>query len=306
MIAFLARTVAPVTVLLAAAGGLQPAQTTTALASVDVLAIDAEGAPVSMLKKEDFRIVADGHERNIVSLTPAKKPLDIVLLLDLTASMSATLTRDLIEEDTETAVIDALQEGERLRIGGMSSRLVLNSGLSSDRRRLHNELRTAMSHRREDLYGPSPIWDSTYRAIESFPESGSRRAIILVTDGRATGNTRSIEDVAMAAILRRVSINIVGQDLEYRFNQSPTTAVAVRPGNALQWLADVTGGRFISATALLVRPAVPLTAILAGLRHSYTLTFEAPAIDDKPQKLEVRVQRPNLKVHARHLYGGPG
>lgn len=306
MIAVLVRTVAPLSVLLAAAGGLQPAQATKPLVSVDVLVIDAEGAPVSSLAKEDFRIVADEQDRNIVSLTPAKKPLDIVLLLDLTASISATLTRDQIEEDTEKAVIDALQEGEQLRIGGISSRLVLNPGLSSDRRRLRNELRNALSHRREELYGPSPIWDSTYRAIESFPESGSRRAIILVTDGRATGNARSIEDVAMAAFRRRVSINIVGQDLEYRFNQSPTTAVAVRPGNALQWLADVSGGRFISATALLVRPAVPLTAILAGLRNTYTLTFEAPAIDDKPQKLEVRVQRPKLKVHARHLYGGPG
>lgn len=281
-----------------------PAPAPQPVFSVDVLVTDAQDRPVPGLTREDFEILAGGDAREVQSVAVGRTPLDIILLMDLTASLSATLQRRDLEEDVERALIDALQDGERLRVGGFARRVILTNPLTPDRRRLRTELRTAMSHRREELYGPSPIWDATWQAIESFPETDARRAVILITDGRATGNVHGVEDLALAAMLRGAAIHIVGQDLEVHITQSAVSAVAVRPGNVLGWLSDVTGGRFISATALGERPAGPLTDILASLRQTYTLTFAAPALDGAPHELEVRVKRPDVKVRARSMYGG--
>ena len=300
-----ARAVASVCVTLAAAGVLQVPQPAGPLVSVDVLVTGADGAPVSGLGKKDFIIVTDAVQRPIVSFTVGKQPLSMLLLLDVTSSVTAKLSRDDLEEDVEEALIDGLNAGERLRIGGFARHLVLNSGLSSNRRQLRNELRAAISHRREDLFGPSPIWDSAYRAIESLPATDGRRALILLTDGRATANVHSIEDVAMMATQHGVAVHIVGQDLQYQIRQDANTALIVRSGNALRWLAAVTGGQFISAIDLQEGPATALTAILAGLRQTYTLTFEAPVADGRVHALEVQVLRANGQIRARNMYVAP-
>jgi len=294
------------TLLAALAAGqlLPPVPAAKRIVSVDVFVSDGQDGAVSDLTRNDFEIVAAGRKRDVLTAEVGRTPLDIVLLLDVTASMSASLQRNVLEDDVERAVIHGLADGERLRFGGFARRLILTTSLTADPRRLRTDLRTAMTHRREELYGPSPIWDHTWRAIESFPHSGARRAIILITDGRATGNARGVDDLALAAMLHGVALHIVGQDLEVHITRDEVSSVAVRPGNVLGWLAEVTGGRFISATALGESPAGPLSAIFATLRQTYTLTFEAPALDGGPHQLEVRVGRANVKVRARSLYAG--
>ena len=291
---------------LASVGAVRFQQPAGPVVSVDVLVTTADGTPVPALRAEDFELVTGAYTPPIVSFAVGKQPLTIVFLVDVSASVTARLPRDVLEEDVEKALIDVLQAGEQLRIGGFGKEIVLNSGLSSNRRQLRGELRSAISHRREDLFGPSPIWDATYQAIESFPPTEGRRVLILLTDGRATGNVHSVEEVARAAAQNGIAIHIVGQDREYQLRQDATTAVAVRPGNALRWLADVTGGQFISGMTWRERgPARALTQIMTGLRQTYTLAFEAPVADGRLHPLEVRVRRANVKVRGRSLYVAP-
>ena len=63
-------------------------------------------------------------------------------------------------------------------------------------RNLPDEVEKAFKADVEETHGPSPIWDVIYETVETLATQPHPCALLLLSDGRGTGNSRSIQFVA--------------------------------------------------------------------------------------------------------------
>jgi hypothetical protein len=99
--------------------------------------------------------------------------------------------------------------------------------------------------------GGSPAWDAVDAAVDLLQSQRGRRAIVLVTDGRSTGNVHSLGEATDRAQATGVSVFIVGLGLDETFYQGwnvalpkETQRARVRPAAPLELLASATGGAY--------------------------------------------------------------
>jgi hypothetical protein len=61
----------------------------------------------------------------------------------------------------------------------------------------------------EERYGPTPLWDAVDAAVAELEPVPGRRMVILITDGLATGNRRSLQAVIDRARAADVSVSVI-------------------------------------------------------------------------------------------------
>jgi VWFA-related protein len=273
--------------------------------SVDV-SVDMEGfGSPPRLGPDDFEVRAAGQQIPVTGVTVNKQPLRLILLLDVSASITRRIKKGVIEDHVRELFIDRLQAGEEARIGGFAGRLHLSQAFTRDRRALRRALDAALSHREESTFGPSPVWDYTYAALDALADSPGRKAVIVLTDGRATGNRRGVEEVAEHAIRVGATINVISLDRQLFIQQDAASAVVVRPRNVLLWIADVTGGlvaTMVHEPREPMGPGLALERSLMDLRRVYSLEFEPPRVEGRFHKLDVLVKHASASVRAPKVY----
>jgi hypothetical protein len=180
--------------------------------------------------------------------------------------------------------IDSLGRDDRARIGSIARTRLLSPAFASDHGALGRALGNALNVRREDRYGPSPLWDAIVDGIASLDGESGRRAIILVTDGMATGNSHPLDEVIAQAKRAGVSVSVVCEAWgPFRSNQAAFHIADVsgatwnvmhgafgKPPEAnLERLTAGTGGVFISdgGNAQTPDPGARLKWILGELRR---------------------------------------
>ncbi len=170
---------------------------------------------------------------------------------------------------------------------------------------------------------PSPIWDAIDAIVKVLADTPGPRVLLLMSDGRSTGNTLSRDDAARRAIAGGVSISVVSEGGEWLIPQFGDAPDRARSDASLRWLADTTGGMFLEdGTARRTlkpqmnafayvrelvntpsKPAPLVTAIMSALRKRYRVGF-AGATDGRVHALEVRVKRQGVTVLAPKSYVG--
>ena len=274
---------------------------------VDVGVEDADGHPVTGLTQDEFQIIAGGAARPIESFAAGQeRPLSLVLLFDVTISMEALTERKMVRTGVEKWFVDKLAPHDRVQVGSIARRTSIGPVISSNRKVLLSAVRQALDPREEDTYGPSPIWDGIDLAVAALAKAEGRRAVVLVTDGRATGNRLNPEAAAVRAMAEGVVVSVLGEDWEMTIRQDATTGVRVRPGVALDRIANATGGLYLRDRAMPSAPGPILERLLADLHARYTLGFTPPVRDGKLHDLDIRIRRPGLKVRTRRQYAAPG
>ena len=283
-----------VTAFLAAGLAATPAQDSRLL-FVDVAVEAPDGQLVTGLTRDDFELTIAGRATAIESVAAGKEqPLSLVLLVDATASIDVDVGRDLIRKAIEKSFVPKLTATDRVQAGSFAKQIRIGPPIVNDQRSLQAAIGKALDLPKADTFGPSAIWDAVALAVETLKNAPGRRAIILLTDGRATGNRLDVEVVAARAAAAGVMVNVVGEDSEIVLRQDGTTAVRVRPGVALEFIANATGGLYAPDTASPAVPGPVLEKVLADLHERYTLAFAAPG--GQPQTVNVTVKRPGVKI----------
>jgi len=167
----------------------------------------------------------------------------------------------------------------------------------------------------------SPIWDAIDVSVQALAGAPEPRAILLMTDGRATGNRIGLDDAERKALAGHVSISAVSEGGEWLIPQFGGTPDRVRSDASLRRLADNTGGMYLpDGTArrtlraqmnafayvkeIVNTPSLPaplITQIMSSLRTRYRIGFNA-ASDGRVHTLDVRAKRQALEVHAPKLF----
>jgi hypothetical protein len=278
-------------------GVAQPFRAASAhTAVVHASVVNAQGQSVSALTAADFEILVDGVPTPVISVAP-RGILSLAVVID--TSRSASWGSDLVPYDPLFAVLAGLRDDDRLRFGSFGQRVSFRKAWEPVRsRNLRKELREAFSADDREANGPSPIWDVIYDTVTILATEPAPRAMLLLTDGRSTGNARSLEMAADYAATRGVAVHSVLRNVEMQITQSERLAVAVRPWVYLDRIARYTGATSVAYRLDQNLRGLSLAETLgASIRDAYALTFSSNA-DGTVHQLEVRARRIDLNVIA--------
>jgi VWFA-related protein len=259
--------------------------------------------PVPVLTKDDFAIQVDGRPCPVAYFTADAAPLSIALLVDVSDSLTLASS----PREFRLALDDFLAFGvgpmDRARIGAVGDAVYWTSELTANK--------TSLAKATEDVFtigpahgqGPSPIWDGIDAAVRLVAAESvwRRRAVIIVTDGLATGNRRGSDEVARDAAVAGVAVYTVTE-------RALISVAAYGPGgdqmSGLRAISDLSGGvPYVDGFPPAPRnPARFVHSAVDALRHAYTLGFAPPAPDDKTHSIEVVVKRAGLSARHRQLF----
>ena len=260
----------------------------TSIVPILATVLDSDGRLVPDLEKEDFTILDNGKEQEIVFFQNDIQPFTAVVTMDFSFSMNNNLK--LLKAAAEQFILRLLPD-DRAQVGAFSDKIMFSGRFTSDR----DDLILAL----DDLqYGnPTKLYDALDASIDLLDEATGRKVVVVFTDGDDNASRKSFNDVQQKARDKEVMIYAIGLQSEF-FNGA--RVMRTRPPSALKKLADETGGGYfeLKKTADL---APTFTRVAQELHSLYALGFTPTNLDGKEHRLELRVKS-SMSSRARRSY----
>lgn len=146
----------------------------TNLVMVPVAATIADGRNVPDLRQDEFTITEDGVKQKIALFAITRLPVNVVLLLDTSASTKDKLS---LIQRAAVAFIEKLEAADRVKVISFDSQVHELSSFSSDRATLKAAIAKTTSGSGTKLY------DAFELALSSLRKLEGRKAIVLFSDG---------------------------------------------------------------------------------------------------------------------------
>ena len=246
---------------------------------------DRSGRFVPGLTAADFAILDEGVPQAVQLLGSGEIPAEVLVALDVSRSMQDEI------EDLRAAVrtfFAALPKTAHVAWGAFNSSLFLQSPFEAD-----PETRTAGLDRLR-AWGTTAIFDTMIRAVDALRARGTRRALVLFTDG---------EDVASRSSPESARIALQSHDVLLYIVASGRAAADGTLRGELTKLARETGGHAYFA-ARLTHTAEHFQDIATDMANQYLLAFSParPMGDGKWRPISVSVRDPRYDVRVRTGY----
>ncbi len=146
----------------------------TNLVTVPVLATAAGGRHVPDLRQEEFSIEEDGVKQQIALFATTRLPVNVVLLLDTSASTKDKLA---VIQAAAVAFVEKLETSDRVKVISFDNQVHDLSGFSNDRAALKTAIYKTAPGEGTKLYDAIDLALSALRKLEG------RKAIVLFSDG---------------------------------------------------------------------------------------------------------------------------
>jgi Ca-activated chloride channel homolog len=265
------------------------------LVNVYATVTDEAGAPVTDLKKEDFRIAEDGHpEKVAIFEQESDRPLSIVLAIDTSQSVGKDLKLEL--DSARRFVSSTVRPVDRLALYHFSEVVKETVPFTNSFQKIADGIR------RTRVGAGTAMFDAIYLAGMALNEREGRKVLVLITDG---GDTTSSIDYQTAVRTAQQS-----EALVYSIIMVPIENDAGRNTggeHALIQLAKDTGGKYYYAST----PTGLDTAfqqISKELRTQYLLAYypSRRTADSGFRRVQITVNNsanPEKKLTVRHRAG---
>ena len=250
---------------------------------------DSTGRLVKDLTRRDFHVFEDGREQPLSDLALRQVPVDIVLMVDASSSVTSSL------DDFRRAVegfATKLAPEDRISLIKFDDRIELLQDWTQSKFQLHralNRIQAGMFTRFNDAL--------LLAAREQFVSTKSRRAVIVLTDGIDSGRGSAFEVALQGLLQAQVTVYVVsnteieraakkaeldavtqGTEAELRFNQIKIDDL--REGlrvidlseQRLEQLTTATGGRLYKPKSFDALDAT-YAEVADELRHQYSLYY---------------------------------
>jgi Ca-activated chloride channel homolog len=267
-------------------------------AGADAVTVDAsvqrDRRPVVGLKAADFELLDNGVPQEITDVAYEKLPIDVTLLLDVSASVSGD---DLDELRRALREVRAdLGTGDRLRLLTFNMRVQRLIDFTESPSNIDKTLAQLRGG------GSSAVFDGLAVALAAAESPGRRRLVVLFSDGQ---DSSSITDGNTLLDVARRSTSTVAIILASLMHERPASllrATTEKVGAFSERIAGETGGIVTS-----VKPGENLSSkfrrMLQEFRSSYVLYFIPRGVERSgSHTLDVRVKRPGVTVRARRGY----
>ena len=280
--------------LLAQQAGVPVFRSGTELVDVYITATDRNGRLVPGLLQEDFQIIDEGHDQEIILFENAIRPITVVVMLDTSASMTPSL--DLLLAGAEQFIIRMLPD-DRGKVGAFNDKIQIlpESNFTGDRDTLIRELDSLQ------FGNPTRLYDAIGASIESLRGVEGRKVVLVFTDGEDTQHEIGWREVLTMARSEDVMIYTIGLESDY-FNG--LRRVRSRPDGRLKTFAEETGGGYFELKDSDELGST-FTRVAQELHSQYVLGFAPDIRDGKLHELEVRVKQRGVAARARRTYTAP-
>lgn len=259
---------------------------------------DPNGALITNLQKQDFRVLDCGIEQTVsVFERNTSLPLSVAVMVDTSGSTRVDLH---YEEDSVLRFIPTL-----LNAGNPDDAFALFS--FNWHVTLESDFSRSLKHAERALHGlhgegGTSLYDAIYLVSDSLAGREGRHVMVIVTDGGDTTSYKKYQDALAAAQRSDVVI--------YPVVVIPIAGDAGRNTggeHALATLAASTGGRIFYPEGF-DRLDAAFTDILHELRTQYLLGYYPHGVHEQPRSFHpVKVDVPNtpLRISARTGYYEP-
>jgi Ca-activated chloride channel homolog len=281
------------------------AETQEALMRVDSMLVTvparistAGGAPVTTLRKEDFRLFEDNIEQDIVHFSRTDAPVSIGLLFDMSGSMSNKIQKsaEAVSEFFKTA-----NPADEFFLIKFNDRAKLSVPFTTDPDTIYTEVL------RSSPFGQTSLLDAIYLATKQMKKARNQfKAVVIVSDGGDNWSRHSIHEIKEALLESDVTVYAMGI---FDWNYMSKHAAEERRGPVLlDELAEQTGGRHFPVDDLNSLPAIS-AQISRLIRDQYELGYYPtnPARDGKYRRLKLmlKVAEPAIlqRLHADYRRG---
>jgi VWFA-related protein len=261
----------------------------------------ADGRLVTTLGKSDFAVRDEGTGRPITLFDSTPVPIRLVMLLDVSSSMTRNLP---LMRTGADHLLTRLRGDDLATVGTFGGdRIEIGASFTNDRA----SLRLALP--REIRIGGTPLWRGIDTAMDVFgpAREDERRVILVLSDGRDAdhmgGDQVTERDVRNRARRDGVMIYCIGIQGIDTFGLI-RGAFESRPYDGLGSLAAETGGGYMEiGTGQNLVDA--FSRVGEELHAQYLLGFEPSKRDGKVHRIEVRVAQQGMTARGRRNYVAP-
>ena len=241
-----------------------------------------DGRLVTNLTRDDFEVLDNNRPRPITVFDNTPQAITVAVMFDMSGSMAQQHPRI---RAAAQALVDALWERDRARIGSFGEEVAISPLLSSDKptlRRIVNE----------ELWpgGATPLWHATEVAMGSLDAEPGRRVVLLFTDGNDSGvllsgsRKRVVEHAERGGFM----VYAVGLEENGLHDDMRNFAVDTGGGQFLVGQQDDLGKTFVQ--------------VVEELHHQYVIGFSPETLDGKSHTLTVRARQSGMQVRGRRSY----
>ena len=257
---------------------------------------------VTGLEATDFEIYEDGVRQEVRFFESQSVPMDVILLLDTSASMRNRMP---VVHEAARAFMKVLREGDRGAIVAFNDGVQVLQDLTSDAAAIEAAISATTTS------GSTALHNALYVALKQFGRSARqsgdvrRQAIAVLSDGEDTTSVITFD--AVVGLARRMGVNIYTIGLRSELSRIRTAsdrAYFSEADYALRSLAKETGARaFFPANVHELKNVYE--DIAAELEAQYSIAY-APANgrpDGRFRRILVRVTSdPHYRPRARAGY----
>lgn len=281
--------------------------TSTSLVALNVSVLDKQSRYVSGLQPTDFTVLEDGVPQNVEFFESRAVPVDLIVLLDASASMGDKLP---VVREAATGFLKSLRDGDRGAVVSFNDSVKVLQPLTSDRAALERAIQTSGAN------GSTALNNAVYISLKQFGQLAQhnaevrRQAIAVLTDGDDTASMVTFDDVLALARRSGVSIYMVGLQSQYAVQQLGDTRRRFQTESdyALRTLARETGAQAFFPSQVTQLKGI-YSSIAEELANQYSIGY-VPANTSAAsafRRITVRLlSRPELTLRTRLGYTSGG
>ena len=271
------------------------------MVAVSVTVLDGS-KPVGGLTRTDFEVYEDGVQQQVQFFESHSVPLDVILLLDTSSSMSDKIE---VVHDAARGFMKGLRPGDRGAVVTFADSVNVVQDLTSDLAAIETAINKTQAK------GATALRTAIYVALKQFGLSAAvsgdvrRQAIAVLSDGEDTKSVVSFDDVM--ALARGLGVNIYTIALR---SSLPTDGVArgqkqfSRADYGMKMLANETGGQaFFPETVHQLKDVYQSIGGELSAQYSIGYSPSNQRNDGRFRRILVRlISNPALKLRARSGY----
>jgi VWFA-related protein len=274
------------------------------LVPLSVTVTDGNKQFVKGLTAADFSVFEDGVEQAVQFFEATDTPLDLILLLDTSSSMSDKM--DVVHE-AAIGFLRTLRKTDRGAVVAFADGVDILQPLTTD----HDALEQAV--RKTAARGATSLHNALYISLKQFGRGARqdgdvrRQAIAVLSDGEDTSSLISFDDVLEVA--RKTGVGVYPIALQSKYAASRMASTGQRrffseAEYGMRLLAQETGAQAFFPVQIFELKGI-YANIAQELSSQYSLAY-APTNsrpDGRFRKIQVRIaSRPELKLRTRSGY----
>jgi Ca-activated chloride channel homolog len=199
-------------------------------ADVDVIQVtatvsDGQGHYVRQLPRSAFHLWEDGRPQTITHFQSEDVPLDLVVALDISSSMTTAMPK---LREAAKEFLSKVSPRDKVTVVGFNDNIFTLTRRSVDQ----NERVRAID--RLAAWGATALYDVIISSVEAAGRETGRKALIVFTDGEDQGSRARIEDVEQTLQESDITLYMIGQGRGTSVDEMK---------RVMRRLAEPTGGR---------------------------------------------------------------